>query len=62
VERRHEPENTTCACGCAMTRIGEDISEKLDYAPGVSPAPLAPGLTGAGGGAVENPAPTPINA
>ena len=45
-----------------MTRIGEDISEKLDYAPGVSPAPLAPGLTGAGGGAVENPAPTPINA
>lgn len=35
VERRHEPENTTCACGCAMTRIGEDISEKLDYAPGV---------------------------
>ena len=34
-EVRHEPENTTCACGCALKRIGEDISEKLDYTPGV---------------------------
>ncbi len=33
-EIHHEPESTTCACGCAMTRIGEDISEKLDYTPG----------------------------
>ena len=29
-EIRHEPENTTCSCGCAMKRIGEDVSEKLD--------------------------------
>ena len=35
VERHHEPENTTCACGCELQRIGEDISEKLDYTPGV---------------------------
>jgi transposase len=35
VERRHEPENTMCACGCALKRIGEDVSEKLDYTPGV---------------------------
>lgn len=33
-EIRHEPDNTTCSCGCALTRIGEDISEKLDYQPG----------------------------
>jgi len=30
----HDPESTTCGCGCALTRIGEDVSEKLDYAPG----------------------------
>jgi transposase len=30
----HEPENTTCRCGCQLKRIGEDISEKLDYTPG----------------------------
>jgi transposase len=35
VERLHEPENTTCACGCALKHIGEDVSEKLDYTPGV---------------------------
>ena len=35
MDRHHEPENTTCACGCALKRIGEDISEKLDYTPGV---------------------------
>jgi hypothetical protein len=28
-EVRHEPENTTCACGCQMKRIGEDVAEKL---------------------------------
>ncbi|HEN8801087.1 TPA: IS66 family insertion sequence element accessory protein TnpB [Pseudomonas putida] len=32
---RHEPENTQCACGCQLQRIGEDVSEKLDYTPGV---------------------------
>jgi transposase len=31
----HEPENTRCQCGCAFKRIGEDISEKPDYTPGV---------------------------
>lgn len=38
VEMRHEPESTTCStagCGCTLKRIGEDVSEKLDYAPGV---------------------------
>lgn len=35
LEIRHEPENTTCACGCQMKRIGEDIAENLDYVPGV---------------------------
>jgi transposase len=35
VEVRHEPEVTLCGCGCAMKRIGEDVSEKLDYTPGV---------------------------
>jgi transposase len=34
-EIRHEPESTTCACGCQMKRIGEDVAEKLDYVPGV---------------------------
>jgi transposase len=32
---RHEPEHTQCRCGCSLERIGEDISEKLDYTPGV---------------------------
>lgn len=32
---RHEPHSTTCSCGCQMQRIGEDITEKLDYTPGV---------------------------
>ena len=27
----HEPDNTHCPCGCALKRIGEDVSEKLDY-------------------------------
>src|SRR5690625_3192298 len=30
----HEPENEHCDCGCMLKRIGEDISEKLDYIPG----------------------------
>ena len=34
-EIRHEPGSTTCACGCQMKRIGEDVAEKLDYVPGV---------------------------
>jgi transposase len=34
-EIRHEPESTTCRCGCQMKRIGEDVAEKLDYVPGV---------------------------
>jgi transposase len=33
-EIRHEPASTLCTCGCPMTRIGEDIAEKLDYTPG----------------------------
>ena len=31
----HEPQSLTCGCGCALKRIGEDISEKLDYTPGI---------------------------
>lgn len=34
-EGRHEPDSTVCACGCTRKRIGEDISGKLDYEPGV---------------------------
>lgn len=36
VEHRHEPESTDCPepeCGRPMTRIGEDISERLDIVP-----------------------------
>jgi transposase len=33
-EIRHEPDSTTCGCGCELRRIGEDVSEKLDYTPG----------------------------
>lgn len=29
----HEPASTTCRCG--LRRIGEDVSGKLDYLPGV---------------------------
>lgn len=36
VEIRHEPHDTTCNCGCQLERIGEDVSEKLDYIPGVA--------------------------
>jgi transposase len=31
----HEPDCTTCTCGCQLKRIGEDVAEKLDYVPGV---------------------------
>ena len=34
-EIHHEPEGTECSCGCRLERIGEDVSEKLDYTPGV---------------------------
>jgi transposase len=34
-EIRHEPEETQCGGGCTLERIGEDVSEKLDYTPGV---------------------------
>ena len=30
----HEPDSTTCQCGCTLQRIGEDVAEKLDYRPG----------------------------
>ena len=29
----HEPASTKCACGCQLRRIGEDISEKLNFRP-----------------------------
>jgi transposase len=29
----HVPDNTHCPCGCVLKRIGEDVSEKLDYTP-----------------------------
>lgn len=32
----HEPQEPNCTCGCQLQRIGEDISEKLDYVPGVA--------------------------
>jgi len=35
IEIRHEPESAICSCGCALERIGEDVSEKLDYIPGI---------------------------
>lgn len=36
VEFRHEPDSRRCRCGCQLKRIGEDVSEKLDYMPGVA--------------------------
>ncbi len=35
IQVRHEPHSTTCPCGCQMQRIGEDITERLDYTPGL---------------------------
>lgn len=32
-EVRHEPENTTCACGCALKRVGEDITRSWNTPP-----------------------------
>jgi transposase len=29
-EVRHEPDSTTCRCGCQLQGIGEDVAEKLD--------------------------------
>ncbi len=34
-EIHHDPESEHCACCCQLRRIGEEISEKLDYTPGV---------------------------
>lgn len=33
-EIHHEPDSSTCSCGCQRERIGEDVHEKLDYQPG----------------------------
>ena len=38
VDQHHEPDSTTCTtagCGCTLKRISEDVSEKLDYTPGL---------------------------
>ena len=38
VDQHHELDSTTCTtegCGCTLKRIGEDVSEKLDYTPGL---------------------------
>ncbi len=34
VQIHHEPASTLCKCGCALRRMGEDITEKLNYEPG----------------------------
>ena len=34
IEINHEPACTTCVCGCALQRVGEDVTQKLDYTPG----------------------------
>ena len=33
IEHRHELEDTNCACGQPLARIGEDVSEQLDCVP-----------------------------
>src|SRR5579864_7227379 len=35
VEFHDEPEQTVCYCGCALERFDQDVSEKLNYIPGV---------------------------
>ena len=35
IEISHEPDSMTCACGCVLQRVGQDVSQKLDYTPGV---------------------------
>lgn len=33
VDHHHEPADTTCGCGQPMSRVGEDVSERLDVIP-----------------------------
>ncbi len=38
MEHHHEIDATTCTipgCGCTLKRIGQDVSERLDYSLGV---------------------------
>lgn len=35
VDIAHEPADTTCGCGKPLSRISQDVSERLDYVPGV---------------------------
>jgi transposase len=34
VDIAHEPAETTCGCGKPLSRISQDVSERLDYVPG----------------------------
>ncbi len=34
IEIRHEPHDENCPCGCRLTFVRDEISEKLDYTPG----------------------------
>nr|WP_170162383.1 IS66 family transposase [Caldimonas tepidiphila] len=34
-EFHHEPDISSCSCGCTLERIGQDVAERLDYTPGV---------------------------
>ncbi|QOJ09416.1 MAG: IS66 family transposase zinc-finger binding domain-containing protein [Nitrosomonas sp. H1_AOB3] len=34
IEIRHEPHDENCPCGCRLTFVRNEISEKLDYTPG----------------------------
>ncbi len=34
VEIRHEPHGATCACGCQLKFVRDEVTEKLDYTPG----------------------------
>ena len=34
VEIRHDPHDANCTCGCQLTLVREEITEKLDYTPG----------------------------
>src|SRR5690625_362024 len=36
IDIHHEPHDPTCSCGGQRQRIGEDVTEKLDYVPGVA--------------------------
>ncbi len=33
LDHHHEPADTTCGCGQAMSRVGEDVSERLGVIP-----------------------------